>query len=56
MFCLKCLDDICKEEENCPMCSTKFIKSDKIVLKFTGTPYSTHNKVISKVYVPAYRY
>jgi hypothetical protein len=56
VFCLKCLDDICKEEENCPMCSTKFIKSDKIVLKFTGTPYSTHNKVISKVYVPAYRY
>ena len=56
VFCIKCLDDICKEEENCPICSTKFIKSDRIVLKFTGTPYSTHNKVISKVYVPAYRY
>ena len=56
VFCLKCLDDICKEEENCPICNTKFIKSDKIILKFTGTPYSTHNKVISKVYVPAYRY
>ena len=56
VFCLKCLDDICKEDESCPNCSNKFIKNDKIALKFTGTPYSTHNKVISKVYVPAYRY
>ncbi len=56
VFCLKCLDDVCKEDENCPICNTKFINSDKILLKFTGTPYSSHNKVISKVYIPSYRY
>ena len=55
VFCLKCLD-ICKEKEDCPACSTKFINTDKIILKFTGTPYSSHNKVISKVYIPGYRY
>ena len=56
VFCLKCLNDICKEDENCPMCNTKFINTDKILLKFTGTSYSSHNKVTSKVYIPSYRY
>ena len=56
VFCLKCFDDICKVEESCPSCNTKFIISDKIMLKFTGTSYSTHNKVTSKIYIPSYKF
>ena len=56
VFCLKCLEDICKDEENCPICNIKFIPMDKISLKFSGTSYSSHNKVTSKVYIPSYRY
>ena len=56
VFCLKCLDDVGKGEENCPICNVKYIQSDKISLKFTATPYSSHNKVVGKIYVPAYRY
>lgn len=56
VFCLKCLEDICKEDKNCPSCNKKFIKADKILLKFTGTAYSSHNKVTSQVYIPSYRY
>ena len=29
VFCLKCLEDVCKGDENCPSCNTKFISSDK---------------------------
>ena len=56
VFCLKCFDDICKVKENCPSCDTKFISSDKIMMKFTPTSYSTHNKVTSKIYIPSYKY
>ena len=49
-------DDIAKGEENCPICNVKYIQSDKIFLKYTETPYSTHNKVVGKIYIPAYRY
>ena len=56
VFCLKCFDDICKIKENCPSCDTKFISSDKIMMKFTPTSYSTHNKVTSKIYIPSYKY
>ena len=56
VFCSKCLDNICKGDQNCPSCNKKFIQSDKILLKFTGTPYSTHNKVLAEVYVPCYKY
>ena len=55
VFCTKCLEDICKEDK-CPMCSLKFSDTDKIALKCSGTGYSTHNKVTSKMYIPAYRY
>ena len=56
VFCLKCLENICKGDDNCPSCNTKYIKTDKIPLKFSGTPFSSHNKVTSKVYIPSYRY
>ena len=56
VFCLKCFDDICKVKENCPSCDTKFISSDKIMMKFTPTSYCTHNKVTSKIYIPSYKY
>ena len=56
VFCLKCFDDIFKVKENCPFCDTKFISSDKIMMKFTPTSYSTHNKVTSKIYIPSYKY
>jgi nitric oxide synthase-interacting protein len=55
VFCAKCLEDICKEDI-CPACSIKFNNRDKISLKCSGTGYSTHNKVTSKMYIPAYRY
>jgi nitric oxide synthase-interacting protein len=56
VFCLKCLEDVCKGDENCPKCNTQFIASDKILLKFTGTSYSSHNKVTSQIYIPSYKY
>ena len=56
VFCLKCFEDVFKVEENCPQCNTKFINSDKILLKFTGTSYSSHNKVTSHIYIPSYKY
>ena len=56
VFCLKCLDDVCKGDENCPKCNTKFISSDKILLKFTGTSYASHNKVTSQIYIPSYKF
>ena len=56
VFCYKCLEDICKGDDNCPKCNTKFINSDKILLKFTGTSYSSHNKVTSQIYIPSYKY
>ena len=56
VFCLKCLEDVCAKEKNCPSCNKKYMQKDKILLKSTGTPYSTHNNVIAEVYVPGYRY
>lgn len=56
VFCLNCLENVCKEKEKCPMCDTKFISTDKILLKFSGTGFSSHNKVTSKIYIPSYRY
>ena len=56
VFCLKCLEDVCKEDENCPLCNTKFINNDKILLKFTRTAYSSHNKVTSQIYIPSYKF
>jgi len=56
VFCLKCLEDVCKGDENCPSCNTKFISSDKIILKFTGTSYASHNKVKSQIYIPSYKF
>ena len=56
VFCQKCLEDVCKEDENCPKCNSKFISSDKIFLKFTGTSYSSHNKVTSQIYIPSYKF
>ena len=56
VFCFKCLEDVCKGDENCPLCNTKFINSDKILLKFTGTSYSSHNKVTSQIYIPSYKF
>ena len=56
VFCLKCLEDVCKGDENCPSCNTKFISSDKIILKFTGTSYASHNKVTSQIYIPSYKF
>ena len=56
VFCLKCFEDVCKVEDNCPQCNTKFINSDKILLKFTRTSYSSHNKVTSHIYIPSYKY
>ena len=35
VFCLKCLEDVCKGEENCPICNTKYLPYEKISLKFT---------------------
>ncbi len=31
VFCLKCLEDVCKGDENCHSFNTKFINSDKII-------------------------
>ena len=56
VFCCKCLEDVCKGDENCPLCNTKFIINDKILLKFTGTSYSSHNKVTSQIYIPSYKF
>ena len=36
--------------------ATPFINSDKILLKFTRTSYSSHNKVTSHIYIPSYKY
>jgi Xaa-Pro aminopeptidase len=54
--CYELLSPLCKEDENCPLCNTKFINNDKILLKFTRTAYSSHNKVTSQIYIPSYKF
>lgn len=56
VFCHKCKEQFCKQEEKCQICNTKFIHSDVIMLESSGTSFCTHNKVVSNIYTPDYRY
>ena len=55
VFCLKCIEKF-KNEKKCQICSNKYNDIDIINLKSTGTSFSSHNNVTSKIYVPSYHY
>ena len=56
VLCENCLNLICKKDEKCNICNTKYLKEDIIYLQETGTAFSKHNNVSIKSYVPSYTY
>ena len=56
VICESCLNLICKKDEKCNICNTKYSKDNIIYLKESGTPFSIHNNVLIKTYIPFYKY